>query len=69
MMFECPLEGNMTDVQCSNCYASLRHVPCPADLHNPDFVEICLGTTIKNLELEHPEWIGTFRTRAQGLIK
>lgn len=54
----CPLEGEVAPERCGTCCASLKHVPCPVDLYNPTFVEICLGTTIEELKKEHPEWEG-----------
>ena len=53
---KCPLEGEVTPKECANCYGSLRHVPCPMDIHNPTFLKICLGTTVEALLEEHPDW-------------
>ena len=54
---KCPLEGEVTLEECVGCYGSLKHVPCPLDLHNPTFVKECLRTTIKELTKTHPDWV------------
>ena len=53
---KCPLEGEVAPESCAACYASLRHVPCPLDLHNPIFVKECLRTSIEALKREYPGW-------------
>ena len=55
---KCPLEGKIIWEECTACYASLKHVPCPLDLYNPIFVKECLMTSIVDLKRQHPDWVG-----------
>ena len=54
---KCPLEPDIkTSLECSHCYASLRHVPCPMDLGNPEYLMEYHNVTVGELQRQHPEW-------------